>query len=83
MTNFELVIQRPETLEMFIDALVDDSLEANGCAFDLKLREEVQGRKDDDPLLSWLDWLKQESDGDCIYVAGKLDIEKWEKLDWN
>lgn len=83
MTNFELITQNPDTLEMFIDALVDDALEAAGCTFDLKLRQEAQGKTDDDPFLSWGDWLKQQSDGDCIYVPGKLDIEKWEKADGN
>ena len=55
MTNFEILTQKPFVLEEFLEMVVDDALEAEGCSFDLKMpSEEWAGR-------SWREWLEQEA----------------------
>ena len=55
MTNFEIITQRPSTLEEFLEMVVDDALAAKGCSYDLTMPdEEWAGR-------SWRDWLEQEA----------------------
>ena len=53
MTNFGILIQKPFILEEFLEMVVDDALEAEGCSLDLKmLSEKWAGR-------SWRNWLEQ------------------------
>ena len=66
MTNFEILTQRPFILEQFLEMIVDDALEAEGCSLDLKIpSEEGAGR-------SWRDWLEQEAAADgTAYGTGR------------
>ena len=45
MTNFEILTQRPFILEQFLEMIVDDAMEAEGCSLYLKMpSEEWAGR---------------------------------------
>lgn len=70
MTNFEILTQKPFILEEFLEMVVDDALEAEGCSLDLKMpSEEWAGR-------SWRDWLEQEA----AEALREEAVQKWPKL---
>ncbi len=55
MTNFKILTQKPFFLEKFLEMILDDALEAEGYALDLKMPSEEWA------VRSWREWFEQEA----------------------
>ena len=71
MTNFELVTQSPNTLEAFLEMVVNDALEAKGCSWNLTMPDEER------VCGLWSEWLAQEADGGSVCTTSRGDL--WAK----
>ncbi len=73
MTNFEIITKSPMNLADFIDMVVDDALEAEGCSLDLTMPTEEARRSPVFGLHGYREWLEQEADNDvCVTTKGTI-----------
>lgn len=74
MTNFELIVQNPQTLEDFLEAVQDDALEAEGCSYDLHLPPAIGP---EEITVTWKTWLEMEAEDEMIFLPNGRTIERW------
>lgn len=73
MTNFEIITKSPMTLSDFIDMVVDDALEAEGCSLDLTMPTEEARQSPMFGLYGYREWLEQEAEYDtCSTSKGAI-----------
>jgi len=75
MSNFELITQNLQTLDVFLSAVQDDALEAEGCSLYLHLPPNEDSEM---PSLDWQEWLAQEAEDDIVCLPNNTVIERWD-----